>query len=43
VWRLSRLHVSWPSRIGNGLIAAALLGLVWIGLVGKLISFNLNY
>ncbi len=43
LWRLSRLPVSWPSRIGNGLIAAALLGLVWIGFVGGLIGFNLNY
>jgi hypothetical protein len=25
------------------LIAAALLGLVWIGIVGGLISFRLNY
>jgi len=43
VWRLFRARVSWPSRVGNGLIAAALLGLVWIGFVGGLISFNLNY
>jgi CubicO group peptidase (beta-lactamase class C family) len=43
LWRLSRSGASWPSRIGNGLIAAALLGLVWIGFVGGLISFNLNY
>jgi hypothetical protein len=43
LWRVSRLGASWPSRIGNGLIAAALLGLVWIGFVGSLISFNLNY
>ena len=42
-WRLSRMGVSWPSRIGNGLIAAALLGLVWIGFVGGLLGFNLNY
>jgi hypothetical protein len=31
------------ARLGNGLIAAALLGLVWIGYVGGLLSFNLNY
>jgi CubicO group peptidase (beta-lactamase class C family) len=43
LWRLARLGVSWPVRIGNGLIAAALLGLVWIGFVGGLVSFNLNY
>src|SRR6185437_3379719 len=43
LWRLCRAQTSWPSRIGNGLIAAALLGLVWIGFVGNLIGFNLNY
>ncbi len=43
VWRLCGLPVSWPSRIGSGLIAAALLGIVWIGFMGDLIGFNLNY
>ena len=43
VWRVSTLGATWPSRIGNGLIAAALLGLVWIGCIGGLIGFNLNY
>ncbi len=43
LWRLCTTEASWPSRVGNGLIAAALIGLVWIGLVGGLISFNLNY
>jgi len=43
LWRLWRLQTSWLPRIGNGLIAAALLGLVWIGFIGGLISFNLNY
>jgi CubicO group peptidase (beta-lactamase class C family) len=43
VWRLRGWHPSWWVRIGNGLIAAALLGLVWIGIVGGLISFRLNY
>jgi CubicO group peptidase (beta-lactamase class C family) len=42
-WRLFRMRVSWPSRIGNGLIAVALIGLVWIGFIGGLLSFNLNY
>jgi hypothetical protein len=42
-WRLLKCGVSWPSRIGNGLIAAALVGVVWIGLIGQLMSFNLNY
>jgi hypothetical protein len=43
VWRLFRMRVSWPSRVGNGLIAAALIGLVWIGFIGGLLGFNLNY
>jgi CubicO group peptidase (beta-lactamase class C family) len=43
LWRLWRLKASWAHRIGNALIAAALLGLVWIGCIGGLISFNLNY
>jgi CubicO group peptidase (beta-lactamase class C family) len=43
LWRVSTLGATWPSRIGNGLIATALLGLVWIGFIGGLISFNLNY
>jgi len=42
LWRLWS-GVSWPARIGNGLIAAGLVGLVWIGIIGGLISFNLNY
>jgi hypothetical protein len=43
VCRLYRMQGSWPARIGNGLIAAGLIGLVWIGFIGGLISFNLNY
>jgi hypothetical protein len=43
VWRLVKAGASWPSKIGNGLIAAALIGLVWIGFVGGLLGFNLNY
>ena len=30
-------------RLWNGALVAAMLGIVWIGFVGKLISFNLNY
>jgi CubicO group peptidase (beta-lactamase class C family) len=43
LWRLCTTEASWPARVGNGLIAAALIGLVWIGVIGGLISFNLNY
>jgi hypothetical protein len=42
-WRLCKLQPSWPARIGNGVIAAALLGLVWIGMIGGLMTFSLNY
>jgi CubicO group peptidase (beta-lactamase class C family) len=43
VWRLCRFESSWLCRIGNGLIGAALLGLIWIGYVGGLLSLDLNY
>jgi CubicO group peptidase (beta-lactamase class C family) len=42
-WRLFRLEVSIRYRLWNAALAAAMLGIVWIGFVGKLISFNLNY
>jgi CubicO group peptidase (beta-lactamase class C family) len=43
IWRLCKLETSWLLRIGNGAIVAALLGVIWIGSVGGLLSFNLNY
>lgn len=43
VWRMFKLDTSWLSRIWSIMVVAALLGVVWIGLMGKLISFNLNY
>jgi CubicO group peptidase (beta-lactamase class C family) len=42
-WRLFKLEVSIRYRLWNGALVAAMLGIVWIGFVGKLISFNLNY
>jgi CubicO group peptidase (beta-lactamase class C family) len=42
-WRLLKLEVSIRYRLWNGALVAAMLGIVWIGFVGKLISFNLNY
>jgi CubicO group peptidase (beta-lactamase class C family) len=42
-WRLFKLDVSIRYRLWNGALVAAMLGIVWIGFVGKLISFNLNY
>jgi hypothetical protein len=43
LWRLSRLQESGWAWLRNGPLAAALLGIVWIGFLGGLISFNLNY
>jgi hypothetical protein len=40
---LFKLDVSIRYRLWNGALAAAMLCIVWIGFVGKLISFNLNY
>ena len=42
-WRLFKIEASMPCRLWNGALAAAMLGILWIGFVGKLISFNLNY
>jgi CubicO group peptidase (beta-lactamase class C family) len=41
--RAFKLKTSWLPRVGHGAIAAALVGLAWIGVIGGLISFNLNY
>jgi CubicO group peptidase (beta-lactamase class C family) len=43
MWRLFKLEVSIRYRLWNGALVASMLGIVWIGFVGKLISFNLNY
>ena len=43
VWRASQLQASTLFRFWNGVLAAAMLGVVWIGFIGNLISFNLNY
>lgn len=42
-WQVSKLPVSLRYRLWNGALTAAMLGIVWIGFVGKLISLNLNY
>ena len=42
-WRLFKIEASIPCRLWNSALAAAMLGILWIGFVGKLISFNLNY
>ncbi len=38
-----RSHRPWTVRLGNLLLAAALIGIVWIAWTGSLISFNLEY
>ncbi len=43
LWGMSRLRVSRAAWARNAVLAAALLGIVWIGFVGKLFSFDLNY
>jgi CubicO group peptidase (beta-lactamase class C family) len=43
VWRIYALPVSRLYKIWIGLLAAAMLGVVWIGWLGSLLSFNLNY
>jgi hypothetical protein len=43
LWRISRLQSSRIVWLRNAALAAALIGIVWIGFAGKLMSFNLNY
>ena len=43
LWRTAQLQISIPSRLWNVTLAAALLGTVWIGWMGNLIGFELNY
>jgi CubicO group peptidase (beta-lactamase class C family) len=43
LWRNSRLQSSRIVWVRNVALAAAMLGIVWIGVVGRLMSFNLNY
>lgn len=42
-WRMFQAKAPWLSRIWTAAIAAALIGVVWIGVMGQLISFSLNY
>jgi len=42
-WRLRRTDATRLTRIWAVLVALALLGVVWLGLVGHLITWNLNY
>jgi CubicO group peptidase (beta-lactamase class C family) len=42
-FQLWRSGGTWLQRMGNALIATALLGVVWVGLLGHLIGLDLNY
>lgn len=42
-WRMLRSDASRLARTWGVLVALALLGFVWIGLVGQMLSWNLNY
>jgi CubicO group peptidase (beta-lactamase class C family) len=42
-WRMLRSDASRLARVWGVLVALALLGFVWIGIVGQLLSWNLNY
>jgi CubicO group peptidase (beta-lactamase class C family) len=42
-WRLSRLNIPRKLPIWGFVTAAGLLGVVWIGFIGGLIRFSLNY
>jgi CubicO group peptidase (beta-lactamase class C family) len=42
-WRMGRAGATRWTRTWAVLVALALLGVVWLGVVGKLITWNLNY
>ncbi len=42
-WRMFRVDASPLARTWSVLVALALLGLLWVGAVGQLLTWNLNY
>jgi len=42
-WRLAMLNVPRKSRLWGVVVASSLLGVVWVGYVGGLLGFSLNY
>lgn len=42
-WLSLRSDSPWAAKLGNLLLAAALLGIVWIAWTGSLMTFNLEY
>ena len=42
-WRMRRTDATRLTRVWAVLVALGLVGVVWLGLVGHLITWNLNY
>jgi hypothetical protein len=42
-WRLFRIDAPGVARFWGVAVALALLGVIWLGVVGQLITWNLNY
>lgn len=42
-WRMLRANATRLARAWSVVVALALLGVVWLGMVGQLITWNLNY
>jgi CubicO group peptidase (beta-lactamase class C family) len=42
-WLTIRSNRHWAAKVGSVLLAAALIGIVWLAWVGGLMSFNLEY
>jgi CubicO group peptidase (beta-lactamase class C family) len=42
-WRMLRTDVPRLARVWSVVVALALLGVIWLGVVGQLITWNLNY
>ncbi len=43
IWAACQKSQKWTAAVGHVLTAAALVGIAWIAVITKLISFNLNY
>jgi len=42
-WRMFRIDAPGVARLWSVVVALALLGVIWLGVVGQLITWNLNY
>jgi hypothetical protein len=43
IWAACQKSHKWTAAVWHVLNAGALVGIVWIAVITKLISFNLNY